>query len=204
MEIKKNLKKFSGFTFDKDSADYDKKKKALIKVTVKGQKEICGLLDLEKGGTVEERAERILLFLLCPEDNKKPLPGSAKKTGKAAASGEKRPARSKRTAAAKASKKVKEMGKVSDSGEGEEDDDDAAAASDKEQNNNPKTKRPTDGKAPPTEDDIKDLIKKILEGADLEEITMKKVINAVFEEYPGHDLSDKKEYIKTTVRSLIS
>ncbi|KAM7294307.1 protein DEK isoform X2, partial [Ixodes scapularis] len=34
MEIKKNLKKFSGFTFDKDSADYDKKKKALIKYSV--------------------------------------------------------------------------------------------------------------------------------------------------------------------------
>ncbi|KAL3219730.1 hypothetical protein MRX96_030272 [Rhipicephalus microplus] len=54
------------------------------------------------------------------------------------------------------------------------------------------------------EEDIKELIRSILDGADLEEITMKKVIHEVFDKYPNHDLSGKKEYIKSTVRSLIS
>ncbi|CAH0551023.1 unnamed protein product [Brassicogethes aeneus] len=60
------------------------------------------------------------------------------------------------------------------------------------------------GKEPPTDDEIKAYIKKILEGANLEEITMKNVCQKVYAHYPDFDLAHKKDFIKTTVKSLIS
>ncbi|XP_063217435.1 protein DEK isoform X2 [Bacillus rossius redtenbacheri] len=59
-------------------------------------------------------------------------------------------------------------------------------------------------KNPPTDDEIKIYVKEILEGADLEEITMKTVCKQVYGHYPDFDLSHKKDFIKTTVKSLIS
>lgn len=57
---------------------------------------------------------------------------------------------------------------------------------------------------PPTDDEIKTLIKSILEGANLEEITMKTVCQRVYGHYPDFDLTHKKDFIKSTVKSLIS
>ncbi|KAE8748998.1 hypothetical protein FOCC_FOCC004165 [Frankliniella occidentalis] len=58
--------------------------------------------------------------------------------------------------------------------------------------------------SPPTDEEIKSYVKKILEGANLEEITMKTVCKQVYENYPEHDLAHKKDLIKETVKSLIS
>jgi protein DEK len=55
---------------------------------------------------------------------------------------------------------------------------------------------------PPSEDDIKDFLKEILEEANLEEITMKTVCKKVYARYPDHDLSHKKDFIKATVKSV--
>ncbi|XP_026476883.1 LOW QUALITY PROTEIN: protein DEK [Ctenocephalides felis] len=57
---------------------------------------------------------------------------------------------------------------------------------------------------PPTDEELKGLVKEILDGANLEEITMKTVCKQVYAKYPQFDLAHKKEFIKTTVKSLIS
>ncbi|XP_064604983.1 protein DEK-like isoform X2 [Liolophura sinensis] len=57
---------------------------------------------------------------------------------------------------------------------------------------------------PPSDEDVKECIKKILEGANLEEVTMKTVLKQVYETYPDFDLSDRKTFIKNTVKQLIS
>ncbi|XP_037567933.1 protein DEK [Dermacentor silvarum] len=75
-EIKKNLRKFSGFPFEKDSAEYVKREKMVAKLKKTAHKHLLGMLDLEKSGTVEEWTDRILNFLLKPFDNKKPLPAT--------------------------------------------------------------------------------------------------------------------------------
>ena len=54
----------------------------------------------------------------------------------------------------------------------------------------------------PTDDDIKKLLKDILEEANLEEITMKTVCKKVYAHYPNHDLSARKDFIKQTVKSV--
>ncbi|XP_022198036.1 protein DEK [Nilaparvata lugens] len=56
----------------------------------------------------------------------------------------------------------------------------------------------------PTDEELKVCIKAILDKANLEEITMKTLCQQVYEHYPGHDLSMKKDFIKYTVKSLIS
>jgi len=60
------------------------------------------------------------------------------------------------------------------------------------------------GKTPPTDEDIKTYVKSLLEGANLELITMKKVCQDVYAHYPDFDLAHKKDFIKTTVKNLIS
>lgn len=52
------------------------------------------------------------------------------------------------------------------------------------------------------DEEIKTFIKSILEGANLEEITMKTVRQRVYGNYPDFDLTHKKDFIKSTVRSV--
>lgn len=52
------------------------------------------------------------------------------------------------------------------------------------------------------DDEIKSYVKEILEGANLEEITMKTVCKQVYAHYPDFDLSHKKDFIKSTVKSV--
>lgn len=59
-------------------------------------------------------------------------------------------------------------------------------------------------KAPPSDKQIKETIKEILEGANLEEVTMKMVCRKVYDIYPQHPLQHKKDFIKSTVREIIS
>lgn len=57
---------------------------------------------------------------------------------------------------------------------------------------------------PPSNEEIKRVVKDILDGADLETVTMKTVVKQVYAKYPKFDLSDRKDFIKSTVREVIS
>lgn len=50
--------------------------------------------------------------------------------------------------------------------------------------------------------ELKVMVKKILEGANLEEVTMKSVCRQVYDSYPDFDLTHKKVFIKETVKSV--
>lgn len=52
------------------------------------------------------------------------------------------------------------------------------------------------------DDEIKSYVKEILDEANLEEITMKTVCKEVYAKYPQFDLSNKKDFIKQTVKSV--
>lgn len=54
------------------------------------------------------------------------------------------------------------------------------------------------------DEEIKKYVKQILEGANLEEITMKTVCKQVYSHYPDFDLAHKKDFIKATVKSVIN
>lgn len=59
-------------------------------------------------------------------------------------------------------------------------------------------------KKPPTDEELKETVKKLLASANLEEVTMKQICKEVYESYPAYDLTERKEFIKTTVKELIS
>nr|XP_040021145.1 protein DEK isoform X2 [Gasterosteus aculeatus aculeatus] len=57
---------------------------------------------------------------------------------------------------------------------------------------------------PPSEEKLKETVQRLLEEADLKEMTMKQICQKVSDMYPENDLSSKKDYIKQTVKSLIT
>ncbi|GFR05318.1 protein DEK [Trichonephila clavata] len=263
-QIKRNIRKFSGFPFEKKSTEFDRKKTTVEKLTNSVLKRVCELLDLERSGTKEEIVVRILEFLLEPKDsgksvktkkkasgkdkkkssekkgknNKKPKSKKevvsdendsanesesdetsdkgeeeaeendededeesdydSKKKSKNASKAKKAPAKTpkKKTEKKEKVKKEEKKGSAKATKRKRDDDDDTDESSD-EQPNAKKAKMPTD-------DEIKKLVKRILDSADLQEITMKKVIKQVAEAYPDCDLSHKKAFIKTTIKSVIS
>ncbi|GJQ65992.1 putative DNA binding protein [Trypoxylus dichotomus] len=311
--IKKNIKRFNGFDFTKDSEEYGKKLSGVQKFEVKQLKSVCEMLDLEKKGNKEEIAERIVEFLIEPKDSGKPVGGGRPKRTAAVkannrgysshdesyssdekptprgkrdkgkrsnlkdesssesdeefrpsdASEDKPRANKRKRRSRKAQSDEEDISDVEESGGSSDDSEDepkskkrkvanskakpkgtpgrrgrkpAAAATTaatpasakkktpakrgrKPARNNsseesehqeeegstsedePLVKKP---KNPPTDEEIKSYVKDILEGANLEEITMKTVCKQVYAHYPDFDLTHKKDYIKFTVKSLIS
>lgn len=59
-------------------------------------------------------------------------------------------------------------------------------------------------KKPPTEEQLKEAIKDLLKDANLEEVTMKQITRQVYDKYPDFDLTSRKEFIKETVKGLVS
>jgi len=57
---------------------------------------------------------------------------------------------------------------------------------------------------PPTDAELKKVVSAILKDADLEEVTMKSVVRQVYDKYSSFDLSSRKDFIKGTVKELIS
>lgn len=59
-------------------------------------------------------------------------------------------------------------------------------------------------KKPPSDEQLRETLQRLLKDADLEEMTMKRICQRVFDTYPEHDLSSRKDFIKQTVKSLIT
>ncbi|XP_050296517.1 protein DEK-like isoform X1 [Anthonomus grandis grandis] len=112
-----------------------------------------------------------------------------------------RPARAAatpRSAKGKRGRKAKDV-----SSEEEEEEEEKAGNEGSSSEDEPLVKKKK-GSEPPTDDEIKSFIKSVLEGANLEEITMKTVCQRVYDNYPDFDLTARKNFIKSTVKSLIS
>ncbi|GBN17024.1 Protein DEK [Araneus ventricosus] len=263
-QVKKSIRKFSGFPFVKNSPEFDRKKATTEKLTNAVLKRICEVLDLERGGTKEDIVMRILDFLLEPKDSGKKVPTKKKAGKEKKKSSEKKPKNNKKLKAKKevvsdendsaneSASEASEKEEANDDDEEEEDEDNEDESdydtkkksktakgkktpaktttkksekkekAKKEEKKGPakgtKRKRDEDedesGSSEdepiakknkmPSDEEIKKLVKRILDAADLQEITMKKVIKQVADAYPDCDLSHKKAFIKTTIKSVIS
>lgn len=148
-----------------------------------------------KGGEEEEKNEKSDAGSEEEEKDEEDVKKAQSKKGKKPAA-KKAPAKAAKKAPAKKAP-AKKKKKVSES-EGEKE---GEASSSEDDEPLVKMAKP---QTPPSDEDIKNFVKKILEGANLEEITMKTVCKQVYENYPDHDLAHKKDLIKDTVKSLIS
>ncbi|XP_023652275.2 protein DEK [Paramormyrops kingsleyae] len=77
--LKKNIRQFSGFSFEASSDPYNKKRDVIKRLTLAGLKNICTILDLETSGTHDVVVDRILTFLLNPKTRERPLPKKRKR-----------------------------------------------------------------------------------------------------------------------------
>lgn len=59
-------------------------------------------------------------------------------------------------------------------------------------------------KKAPTDEQLKETVRGLLKEANLEEMTMKQICQRVFDTFPDHDLGGKKDFIRQTVKSLIT
>ncbi|XP_056142117.1 protein DEK isoform X1 [Lampris incognitus] len=59
-------------------------------------------------------------------------------------------------------------------------------------------------KKDPSDEQLKETVQSLLKEANLEEMTMKQICQKVYDTYPEHDLTSRKDYIKQTVKSLIT
>ncbi|KAB7506874.1 Protein DEK [Armadillidium nasatum] len=185
-EIKRNIYKFKGFPFSREDKALEKKRTSLEKVVISELKKLLLVLGLERSGVKGDLVERIIDFLLDPHDTGKTISKSSRRSS------------AKRTAKAKAAKTPKSQQKKRPK---ESDSDDDSNDSDASEKKAPKKKAKTSSS--PTDSEIKAFIKKLLDKADLEEVTMKKLCQQVYDNYPGQDLSHKKDFIKSTVKSTL-
>ena len=56
----------------------------------------------------------------------------------------------------------------------------------------------------PSDEELAEKVRLILDGADLDKITMKIVCRTIYDQYPEQDLTGKKDFIKATVKKIIS
>jgi len=78
--IRKNLREFKGFEFDRDSNEYQKHLSNLIKLKKDQLRSISIILGLPSTGRNTDHAERILNFLMEPIDEGRKIPGKKSAT----------------------------------------------------------------------------------------------------------------------------
>ncbi|KAI8501482.1 hypothetical protein Bbelb_207530 [Branchiostoma belcheri] len=77
--IKRHIRQFSGFDFEKDSKEYEKKKEQILRYTVAALKYFCDTLDIEKKGNRDELVEKLMEFLMEPVSSGKAIPQPKRK-----------------------------------------------------------------------------------------------------------------------------
>ncbi|XP_068678494.1 protein DEK-like [Montipora foliosa] len=289
-EIKKNIRKFNGFGFEKDSKEYEAKKFNVERFTNDGLKRLCEIFDLEKKGKRSDLQEKVMDFLMSPKSSGRPAPQP-----KAKKSESKKRKRSSKKDTSKSKKSTKVVSEEEEEERDEDDDDDddddddekeieeeeppkkikktvttpkktepspkkgketkavkektkekdKSKAKSKVKKTDDKTKAskkkepvavkitplkktsakktPKKGKPAPEDDssdeeplakkakkdaptnsDLEKIVQDLLDGADLEKVTMKSVCKQVYDMFPDHDLTPRKDFIKETVRKVIA
>ncbi|RNA42294.1 DEK isoform X2 [Brachionus plicatilis] len=199
-ETKKNLKAFNGFEFAADSDEMDKKRDLLQKSTVGKLKEMCDVVDLERSGNKEVLIARLLDFLAAPVDSGRPVP-APRPRGRARG-------RPKSKTPSKKAENGDDMDV--DASLSDQEPDESGSEADESKEEPEKDKEEVNGKEkdtqadqPPNEDELKKTIKEIIDSANLDKVTMKKVIQDVYARYPEHNLNDQKSVIKKIVKELL-
>ncbi|PFX27900.1 protein DEK-like [Stylophora pistillata] len=286
-EVKRNVRKFNGFAFQKDSKEYEAKKLGVERFTNDGLKRLCEIFDVDKKGKRSDLVEKVMDFLMSPKSSEKSAPepeakkdekkkrkrpekeGSSKskkekskktsetvesedgeenedddeeeeheeeppkKKKKVDSTPKKTESSSKKTKETKPKGKEKEKSKDKDKAKSKKSGEKTKASKKRDpvpvkitalqkspsKKKTPKKEKPApvydsssdeeplakkSKKQPPTESELEKIVKDLLDGADLEKVTMKSVCKQVYDKFPEHDLTSRKDFIKETVRKVIS
>jgi len=231
-KIKRNIREFCGWPFDENSKEFKSIRSnvidRLLKEAMKWTLQLLGLeydkedMDANRSTLVEFMKKPIMIEKEIPtrkssggkksKTPKKKTP--AKKKSKEASSEasdtdesseeeEEKPKKktpAKKTASAKKGAKSSQVKIALPKKSGSAKKRKSTAASDSEDEAPLKKK----GSKPPTDSELKKVVSAILKDADLETVTMKNVVKQVYDKYTSFDLSNRKDFIKSTVKDLIS
>ncbi|GMR61341.1 hypothetical protein PMAYCL1PPCAC_31536 [Pristionchus mayeri] len=188
--LRRELKKFNGFSFAKNSEEYKRKHLVTNKFTRADLAHVRRILGIASGKTKEDEVHNIIDFLLLPHDEGKSVPKKRKSGGKTPKKTPKKRAADDQSTTTP-SKKVK---KADSEGEGgEENDDDLSSDSDEEKN-----------KLTPSDNEIKAKIDELVKTFDLSTVNMKQMVAAVVDSFPSHPLLvERAPTIKVFIKEAI-
>jgi hypothetical protein len=121
----------------------------------------------------------------------------------ASSNGKKEQEKAKPVSKPKFSVPVTKKSKI-ESDEGESDEDKPVKEAEKSDSGSDEVDRPTQPKETmPGDSELRKTVKRIVNTVDLKKVTMKNLLEKVFEEYPNVDLEPKRSFIKNYVKELI-
>nr|XP_039268781.1 protein DEK-like [Styela clava] len=234
LACKKNIREFCGFNIQKGTPEYEKKEEFIGKFTVDNLKWAMSVCDVPSiKGNKEELIDAFMAWCLCPKPQDKPVPEKKKKKDptqkKKRTKKIKRSANAVENgdATSDGATPVKKRKKKENADEKKKKTPSKTPAKKSTPNKKAKIKitkpksksKITSGvdddtsddeplmhkqKTPPSNAEVRKFIENCLQDADLGALTMKAVILQVYEQYPEFDLTDKKGFIKETVKKIIS
>lgn len=212
--VKKNIREFCGFVLDKDSPQYEKKEEIIGRFTVDNLKWAMIVLDVPSRakGKKEDLMDAFMEWAMCPKPQDKPVPGRKEKktpteswkkkikVKRSAKKMENGDTTSDATPSKKSKKSKKKTGEKSTKIKFASPKSKSKVSDDESSDDEPLDRK----KSPPSNKEIKKFVETLLKDADLEVLTMKVVFQRVYEKYPDSDLTDRKAFIKETVKKIIS
>jgi len=233
MSTKRDLRNFCGFPFERDTKEFINIKSNLIDRLLRpALKWTLRFLCLEQGGEMEEMRDRLCTYLLKPhmieeapnQPKEKPKKKSKSKPKKktsvngeegevsdvsdasdddSSSDNEDEEKTKKKKATPKQQKKKGGAVKISIGTKKPKSatKNKRKGSDDSSEDDEPLAKK---SKSPPTNAELKKVVAAILKDADLETVTMKTVVRDVYARYSSFDLTARKEFIKDTVKELIS
>jgi len=223
--VRRDLKEFSGFDFERDSDEWKKKDNFVYRFNKDGLKYICGLLGVdirlkeeEEGAKttktklvdVDKMRELLMTFLLNPSDTGYRPNEVVKPVKTPTAAKPKAPKRKSEGEKAAQRKRAPKKKKSEDGSENtptpvriavpKKKKTEKTVEDSDEEDDVPLVKKKNNE---PSDDEIRTLVELILKDANLEEVTMKIVCRQVYDTYPNVDLLHRKDFIKNTVKEII-
>lgn len=233
-KVKRNIREFCGWPFDENSKEFKSIRSnvidRLLNAAMKWTLQLLGLdydkedMDANRSTLIEFMKKPVMIEKEIPtrkssggkksKTPKKKTPAKKGKKSKEASSEasdsdesseeeEEKPKKktpAKKTASAKKGTKSSQVKIALPKKSGSAKKRKSTAASESEEEAPLKKK----GSKPPTDSELKKVVSAILKDADLETVTMKNVVKQVYDKYTSFDLSDRKDFIKSTVKDLIS
>ncbi|RCN45715.1 DEK protein [Ancylostoma caninum] len=205
--IRREIRRFTGFAFEEDTPEFKHKVAYLQKLTIQQLNMMKKILGLHSGGNTKDAlVTTIMVFMMKTVDHERKVPGKKRK------SSAKTPT-AKRSRKSKGSDEKKESETKETSPKTDSDSDSSEAAkkktkkttkkdSDDDTSSNSSADAPQENK--PSEEELESVIEELLSTFDLAQVSMKQMCQAVIERFPGTNIGNRVDFLKSKIKQCLS
>ncbi|RCN39001.1 DEK protein [Ancylostoma caninum] len=207
--IRREIRRFTGFAFEEDTPEFKHKVAYLQKLTIQQLNMMKKILGLHSGGNTKDAlVTTIMVFMMKTVDHERKVPGKKRK------STAKTPT-AKRSRKSKGSDEKKESETKETSPKTDSDSDSSEAAkkktkkttkkvkdSDDDTSSNSSAEAPQENK--PSEEELETVIEELLSTFDLAQVSMKQMCQAVIERFPGTNIGNRVDFLKSKIKQCLS